>query len=110
MNNEKRMEELKYYVKALHDATIALGYATISEYTLNQILMLYKKEHQSPGLPTGMINDINNNIKQQVDDQFKKIENNPFCQKNFPTPFIPAPPVKKTNVIDIKSKLKGKKK
>jgi hypothetical protein len=105
MDQEKLLKELS---KALHERAKELGFETISEYTLNQVIMMYKKEHNSPALPARMINDINQNIKTQVDKQFDKIVN----QMNNPlvNPFIPDPPKSNFRVTNLNEYRQKKKK
>jgi hypothetical protein len=93
MDREKMLKE---FAKALHEKANELGFGNISEYTLNQVVMQYKKDYNSPALPAKMIDDINQNIKNQVDAQFDKIVN------QIENPFIPPPPKENYRVVNLK--------
>lgn len=69
-----REQMLKEFAKTLNEKGMELGYGTISEYTLNQIVMMYKKEYNPPSLPINMINDINDNIISQMDESFERMK------------------------------------
>jgi len=79
-----RDEILKIYVAILHKASTDMGFSTISQYTLNQIVMAYKQAFNPPELPSELQAKIQQHNSKEIVNKY--IGENPFKSQPLSAP------------------------